>query len=44
MCFLICAYWRILIQGQDWKFKAVGAGSNATTVSALAYECFTKFK
>lgn len=31
-------------EGQDWKFKAVGAGSNATTVSALAYECFTKFK
>ena len=29
--------------GQDWKFKAVGAGSNATSVSQLARECFDKF-
>ena len=31
-------------EGQDWKFKAVGAGSNATTIGTLADECFRKFR
>ncbi len=31
-------------EGQDWKFKAVGTGSDAISIGTLADECFRKFR